>query len=67
MRVIRQAIHMPFGLPSPKWLLGIGAAIIGTETELILKSRWVVPKRLLDMGFEFEYPNIEKAVKACIK
>ncbi|GAB3928655.1 TIGR01777 family oxidoreductase [Mucilaginibacter myungsuensis] len=67
MRTIRQAIGMPIGLPSPEWLLTFGAWLIGTETELILKSRWVTPKRLLDMGFEFEYADIDKAVKACIK
>lgn len=66
MQIIRKEIKMPFGLPSPKWLLTIGAAIIGTETELILKSRWVVPTRLLDMGFRFAYADIHKAVKACI-
>jgi uncharacterized protein (TIGR01777 family) len=67
MRIIRQNIRMPFGLPSPKWLLELGALFIGTETELILKSRWVVPKRLLDAGFKFEYADIDKAVKGCIK
>lgn len=63
MRVIRKTAGMPFGLPAPKWLLEIGSVVIGTETELILKSRWVLPKRLLDSGFEFEYPGIEAAVK----
>lgn len=67
MRIIRQNIKMPFGLPSPKWLLEIGALLIGTETELILKSRWVVPKRLLDLGFKFQFADINKAVQACIK
>lgn len=67
MQHIRREIHMPIGLPSPKWLLELGALIIGTETELILKSRWVIPQRLLDMGFEFAYPQIGPAVKACTK
>ncbi|MES2277033.1 MAG: TIGR01777 family oxidoreductase [Bacteroidota bacterium] len=67
MRAIRKALGMPFGFPAPKWLLEIGAAIIGTETELILKSRWVLPKRLLDMGFKFQYANMEDAIKASIK
>jgi len=66
MQIIRKEIKMLIGLPSPKWLLTIGAAIIGTETELILKSRWVVPKRLLDLGFKVTYVDINKAVKACI-
>lgn len=45
------------GLPAPKWALGLGAMFMGTETELILKSRRVVPKRLLDAGFDFHFPN----------
>jgi NAD dependent epimerase/dehydratase family enzyme len=43
--------------------LKFGAVFIGTETELILKSRWVIPKRLLDEGFRFEFPEMENALK----
>jgi len=63
MQVIRKAYGIPFGLPAPKWLLEAGAILIGTETELILKSRWVFPKRLLDSGFTFQYENAEDAVR----
>jgi len=45
------------GLPAPEWMLAIGALFLRTETELVLKSRRVVPKRLLDAGFEFHFPN----------
>lgn len=45
------------GLPTPKWVLAVGAALIGTETELVLKSRRVIPRRLLDAGFDFHFPN----------
>ena len=45
------------GLPSSKWMLAIGAVFLRTETELILKSRRVVPRRLTDAGFEFHFPN----------
>lgn len=62
MRIIRKAYGIPFGLPAPQWLLEIGAKIIGTETELILKSRWVAPKRLLDAGFVFQFPKAEHAI-----
>ncbi|MGY0035302.1 DUF1731 domain-containing protein [Pedobacter sp. NJ-S-72] len=51
------------GLPSPAWLLELGAKLIGTETELILKSRWVMPKRLLDGGYPFLFSKSEYAVK----
>src|SRR6185437_2460926 len=63
MRLIQKGHGIPFGLPAPKWLLEIGAIVIGTETELILKSRWVVPKRLLDSGFEFQFETAGEAVK----
>jgi uncharacterized protein (TIGR01777 family) len=62
MGIIRKAYGMPLGLPAPQWLLEIGARIIGTETELILKSRWVAPQRLLDSGFTFQFPKAEHAV-----
>ena len=45
------------GLPAPKWLLAAGAVLLRTETELILKSRRVVPRRLIESGFEFHFPN----------
>lgn len=62
MAIIRKAAHIAFGFPTPAWLLGIGAVIIGTETELILKSRWVLPKRLTESGFVFQFPDTESAV-----
>jgi NAD dependent epimerase/dehydratase family enzyme len=48
---------IPVGLPAPAWLLELGAVFIRTETELVLKSRRVVPGRLLDAGFRFDYPD----------
>lgn len=62
MRIFRKKVGNKFGLPMPKWLLKAGAALIGTETELVLKSRWVLPRRLLDEGFEFQYPDLEGAL-----
>lgn len=64
MRSIRRAYGIGFGMPTPAWLLAIGAKIIGTETELILKSRWVKPAVLLNGGFEFKYGEVSEAVKA---
>ena len=55
---IRKLAKRPFGLPMPAWLLEIGAFFIRTETELILKSRRVVPTRLLDAGFSFKRKKI---------
>lgn len=62
MRVLRKSYGIPFGLPMPQWLLGTGAKIIGTETELILKSRWVKPARLLEAGYPFLFSNAEHAI-----
>ena len=56
MRVLRQAAGVPVGLPANRLMLEIGAVFLRTETELILKSRRVVPGRLLDPGFVFKYP-----------
>jgi uncharacterized protein (TIGR01777 family) len=52
---------------SPEWLLRIGAVIIGTETELILKSRWVKPTRLAKEGYEFQYPRADDALEQLLK
>ncbi len=53
---LRRACGARFGLPAAKWMLEIGAFFLRTETELILKSRRVVPGRLLEAGFEFRFP-----------
>jgi len=62
MKTLRKAYGIPFGLPSPQWLLEIGMLIIGSETELVLKSRWVAPKRLLDSGFKFQFAEARHAI-----
>jgi uncharacterized protein len=62
MKALRTIMRIPFGIPMPVWLLEVGAVIIKTETELILKSRRVVPKRLLDAGYKFSFAAIEKAL-----
>ncbi|KIO75863.1 NAD-dependent epimerase [Pedobacter lusitanus] len=63
MRLLRHSYGVPFGLPSPAWLLEMGAKLIGTETELILKSRWVMPQRLIDNGYPFLFSKADHAVK----
>jgi uncharacterized protein (TIGR01777 family) len=61
MKALRQKLGMPFGLPAPAWMLEIGAWLIGTETELILKSRWVLPDRLSKEGYTFQFPDVHSA------
>lgn len=63
MRTFREVKKIPIRLPSLTWMLKIGALIIGTETELLLKSRWVLPEKLIDKGFKFEFPTIESALQ----
>jgi uncharacterized protein (TIGR01777 family) len=62
MRTFRKAVGMPLGLPAARWMLEIGARLLGTETELILKSRWAAPVRLKDAGFTWKWENSAAAV-----
>ncbi len=61
MRELRNAWGSRFGLPATEWMLAIGAFVLRTETELILKSRRVVPRLLLESGFEFRFPHWREA------
>lgn len=54
MRCVRASVGRQYGLPASKWMLEVGAFFMRTETELILKSRWVLPTRLIAEGFSFE-------------
>ena len=63
MKILRQEIERPIGLPATGWMLEIGAVFLQTETELLLKSRRVVPTRLLRSGFAFRFPDMRGAVR----
>lgn len=63
MRALRQAWGASFGLPAPAWLLEVGAVFLRTETELVLKSRRVIPGRLLHGGFTFRFPDWPEAAR----
>lgn len=67
MHTIRQATGHPMGLPAPAWMLKIGACLIGTEAELLLKSRWVLPTRASQAGFTFQYPYLKPAIENIIQ
>jgi uncharacterized protein (TIGR01777 family) len=58
---LQKAVGFPFGIPINAFLLKIGSFIIRTETELVLKSRNVIPKRLLENGFKFKFGNLDNA------
>ncbi|MCS3845028.1 epimerase [Microbacterium sp. AK031] len=63
MATVRRVLGVRFGPPMPRWMLELGAIGIRTETELILKSRWVLPDKLTDAGFDFAYPTLEPALR----
>jgi uncharacterized protein len=62
MRILRLVNRQPIGLPATRWMLEIGAFVLRTETELLLKSRRVVPGKLLASGFRFRYPHLYDAL-----
>jgi uncharacterized protein (TIGR01777 family) len=63
MSALRDAWGIGFGLPASRWMLEAGALAMRTETELILKSRRVIPGRLLEAGFNFDYPTWPEAAR----
>lgn len=67
MRTIRRELGIPFGFPAFRWMTELGALVIRTETELILKSRWVIPERLSAAGFRFEFPQLDDALRNIIR
>jgi uncharacterized protein len=67
MKTLRKATGTKFGLPAFEWMLRLGAPLIGTDVELVLKSRWVVPTKILETGFKFKYPLLEEALADIIR
>src|SRR5437868_7031019 len=63
MRVLRSAWGISFGLPATEWMLELGAFVLDSETELILKSRRVIPTKLLQSGFAFQFPAWPEAAR----
>ncbi|MMZ63056.1 hypothetical protein D1872_252920 [compost metagenome] len=67
MASLREQMGAKVGLPSPRWMLELGARFIRTETELVLKSRWVLPERLEQEGFVFKYDTLDKALASILQ
>jgi len=67
MAALREAWDMPNGLPAPASLIHIGTFFLRSEPELILKSRYVVPGRLLAAGFEFKFPAWPEAAEDLVR
>ena len=66
-RTLREACGAAFGLPATGWMLELGALVLRTDTELLLKSRRVVPGRLLGAGFTFEFPTWSAAARDLVE
>lgn len=65
-RLVRRAVGARFGPPLPRWVLELGALGMRTETELVLKSRWVIPERLTAAGFTFTHPGLDEAIRSTL-
>ncbi|MGX1586155.1 epimerase [Microbacterium sp. NPDC055502] len=64
MAAVRRALGVRLGPPTPRWMLELGAIGIRTETELVLKSRWVLPEKLRAAGFTFRHPDLDEALRS---
>lgn len=67
MRTLREIVGMPAGLPSARWMLEPAMWLLRTEPELVLKSRWVLPERLLDAGYVFARPDLRDALEHAVR
>ncbi|MES9537533.1 TIGR01777 family oxidoreductase [Actinomadura sp. NPDC000600] len=67
MRELRRAWGVPVGLPATKWMAELGALALRSDTELLLKSRRVVPGRLLEAGFTFQRPQWREAAEDLVQ
>jgi uncharacterized protein len=67
MQTLRKVTGHKFGLPAYEWMLKLGAVLVGTETELVLKSRWVLPAKIQETGFVFSHPFLEEALENLIR
>ena len=63
MAALRRATHVPIGLPAYRWMIEPGMFALRQESELLLKSRWVSPAKLLDAGFNFSYTELSSAIE----
>lgn len=64
MAALRRALSVPIGLPAAAWMVRLAAPILRTDPELAIYGRYCTPRRLLDEGFEFDYPDVGQALHA---
>src|SRR5690606_16223330 len=63
MRELRRALGVPFGLPTPGWMVRLAAPVLRTDPELALYGRYCVSRRLREEGFEFRFPDVRSALR----
>ena len=66
MSALRSAVGVKVGLPATRWMAEVGAFFLRTDTELLFKSRRVIPGRLIDLGMEFQYPDWGEAARELV-
>jgi uncharacterized protein (TIGR01777 family) len=66
LRALRAAWGQPVSFPAPAWMIEIGTFLLRSESELVLKSRWVIPTRLVDAGFTFSFPDWPPAAQELV-
>ncbi|GGE89170.1 epimerase [Mycetocola zhadangensis] len=67
MATIRRILTVPIGLPAFRWMLELGMFVLRTEPELVLKSRWVLPERLVEAGYRFSHPHLGAALTEILR
>ncbi len=67
MAELRRVVGMPVGIPAPRWLLEPAMGVLRNESELLLKSRWAVPERLVEAGFAFRWPELGPALEDVVR
>jgi uncharacterized protein (TIGR01777 family) len=63
MRELRRVLHRPWSPPAPEWAVKLGSRLLGTEPSLALTGCRVAPKRFLEAGFKFQFPELPGALK----
>ncbi|WP_332369219.1 DUF1731 domain-containing protein [Spirosoma telluris] len=66
MYLLRKSMGIRISLPATEWMLQVGTFLLRTESELVLKSRNVIPKKLLNAGFQFDFPDVREAIPELI-
>lgn len=67
METLRKVMRMPIGIPAPAFAIKAGTALMGIESDLVLKSLWVLPKRLTEANYSFRYQHLQEALEDIIR